>query len=70
MMLGTTNIKFRVYTLFACLRMFRTNAELFGVCIIALFAVSKTLKLMEKSINYKRFHSCVQILFIVFFPIR
>ena len=55
------------FTLFLCLRMFRTNAELFGVCIISLCAVSKTVKLGEKCISYKLFQSCVQILFEAFF---
>jgi hypothetical protein len=55
------------FTLFLCLRMFRTNAELFCVCIISLFSVSKTVKLREKGNSYKLFQSCVQILFEAFF---
>jgi hypothetical protein len=36
------------------------------VCIIPLFAVSKTVKLRERGIIYKLFHSCVQISFEAF----
>lgn len=54
------------FTLFLCLSIVRTNAEFFGVCIIPLFAVSKTVKLRERGIIYKLFHSCVQISFEAF----
>ena len=47
--------------------MFKTNAELFGVCIVSLFSVSKTAKHRGKGISYKLFQSCVQILFEAFF---